>query len=333
MTHSPPSSAAEPERPSRDEAAAAVDLNDLPREWLSDDARLAILFPPGLVARASPAVLALFGARDRATLEARLLRGEGPSARRLKRLAATLPIGEARLEPMRLDAGGRRGSVNLRCVRIGAPDGASWLLASIPALGPAAAEPFAPEAEGRARQALDSAPTDPGGTPRPNSRFLWTLDGERRFGADHPALAAAVGANAPRPGEPVEALIRRAGLDGDELTRALGQGRTFSGVTVTWPLPDGRRRRLVTLSAAPIFGRHRELLGYRGFGVLGEEIEAADASRGALAADQAEDARPAETAGFESARPPEGCGPDAEAEARESAAAPIAPNLEFGAGG
>src|SRR6185312_239820 len=110
-------------------------------------------------------------------------------------------------------------------------------------------------------------------------------------------------------------LIHRVGLDGDELTRALGQGRTFSGVTIAWPLPDGHRRRLVTLSAAPIFGRRRELLGFRGFGVLGEEIESA----GALAAEQAENARPAETAGFESARPPKSRSLEVEAEARERA--------------
>ncbi|HXE24457.1 MAG TPA: hypothetical protein VN637_06175, partial [Roseiarcus sp.] len=211
MTHSPPSSAAELERPSRDEAAAALDLNDLPREWLGDNARLAILFPPGLVVRASPAVLAFFGAKDREGLEARLLRGQGPSALRLKRLAATLPLGEPRLEPMRGAAGRRRASVNLRCIRVGAPGGAVWLLASIPALGPAGAEPSAPAADHEGAQALDSTPPDPGGTPRPNSRFLWTLDEEGRFGAGHPALAAALAANAPRPGESVEALIRRVG--------------------------------------------------------------------------------------------------------------------------
>ena len=329
MTHSPPSSAAQLERPSRDEAAAALDLSDLPREWLSDKAQLAILFPPGLVVRASPPVLALFGARDCEDLEARLLRGEGPSARRLKRLAATLPVGEPRLEPIRLDAGRRRASVNLRLIRVGAPGGATWLLASIPALGAAGAEPSAPRdrmAPGRP----DSAPPDPGGTPRPNSRFLWTLDEEGRFGVGDPALAGAVGANAPRSGESVEALVRRVGLDGGELMRALGQGRTFFGVTVAWPLPDVRRRRLVTLSAAPLFGRRRECLGYRGFGLLGEEIEAAGAPEGELAAKQAEDGL-METPGFDAsnleaapADAPEAApspGDFLEAEASQSAAA------------
>src|SRR6185437_4442548 len=187
--------------------------------------------------------------------------------------------------------------------------------------------PSAPAADHEGAQALDSTPPDPGGTPRPNSRFLWTLDEEGRFGAGEPALAAALAANAPRPGESVEALIRRVGLDGDELTLALGRGRTFSGVTLAWPLPDGRRR-LVTLSAAPLFGRGRGLLGYRGFGVLGEEIEASGAPEGEHAAEHGEDARPAEIAGFESARPPEGCGLETEVRARESGAETIEPELE-----
>ena len=107
------------------------------------------------------------------------------------------------------------------------------------------------------------------GPPMTNSRFLWTLDEEGRFGAAHPSLAAAIGANAPRRGESVEALLGRADLDGGgELVRVLAGRKTFSGIAIGWPLPDSNRRRLVTLSAAPLFGRHREFLGYRGFGVL-----------------------------------------------------------------
>ena len=99
----------------------------------------------------------------------------------------------------------------------------------------------------------------------------------------HPALAAAVGANAPRRGETLEALLGRAELDaGDELLRVLAARQTFSGIAVGWPLPGLDRRRLVALSAAPLFGRHREFLGYRGFGVLGEEVEAAPSNQADL---------------------------------------------------
>ena len=118
LTHSPPSSAADLTAPSREQAAAAFDRHDAPGEWLNDNARLAILSPPGLIVSASPAMLALFGAKDCEALEARLVRGEGPSARRLRHLAATLPIGEPRLEQMRLVVDRRLAGVNLRCVRI-----------------------------------------------------------------------------------------------------------------------------------------------------------------------------------------------------------------------
>ena len=77
MTYSPPSSAAELEVLSREQAAAAFDPDDAPAEWLADNARLAILFPPGFVVSASPAMLALFDAKDFEALETRLARHVG----------------------------------------------------------------------------------------------------------------------------------------------------------------------------------------------------------------------------------------------------------------
>lgn len=262
MTHSPPSSAAELTVLSREQVAAAFDPHDAPAEWLADKARLAILFPPGLVVSASPAMLALFETNACEALEARLIRGDGLSARRLRHLAATLPIGEPRLEQIRLIVDRRPAGVNLRCVRIGAPGGASWLLASAPALGAASYELAAEDREApqpEASEPKDLAPPSSGGALSPNSRFLWTLDAEGRFGAPHPALVAAVGDNAPRRDESIEALVRRTGgLEGaDALARIIGERRTFSGLTVEWPLPGTGRRRIVALSAAPTFGRHR----------------------------------------------------------------------------
>ncbi len=318
MTHSPPSSAADLAPLAREQAAAPFNPDGAPREWLADNARLAILFPPGSVVSASPAMLALFGAKDCEALETRLARGEGPSARRLRRLAATLPVGEPRLEQIRLVVDRRPAGVNLRCVRLCAPEGASWLLASVPALGAAGAEshssnePPSPANDGEAPQPEDLMTQSLDGTPPPNSRFLWSLDDEGRFGAADPALAAAVGDSAPRCGETVDALFRRAGLNGaDGLLRALGERQTFSGLTLEWPLSEGGRLRLVALSAAPLFGRHREFLGYRGFGVLGEEIAAAPA------------------AAFESESAPAADNSAIEARAGESAAEPVEPNLAF----
>jgi PAS domain S-box-containing protein len=321
LTHSPPPSAPEPAVQSH-EKAAAFEPRLAPPDWLGDNARLAIVFPPARIVAASQAMLALFEVNDTDALEARLLRGEGPSARRLRHLAATLPVGEPpRLEGMRFVVERRPINVNLRCVRVPAPGGATWLLASIPALGAASAEP-PPRADGRGAPPPEEHPApDVGGPPPLHSRFLWTLDEEGRFGAAHPMLAAAVGANAPHSGESVEALLRRAEFDrGDEFARALDGRQTFSGIKVGWTLPGFGRRRLVTLSAAPLFGRHREFMGYRGFGVLGEEIDAAPSNPADFSPASAEDGQPAGSAAIEPAGAPASDEAQAEAQAPESPA-------------
>jgi PAS domain S-box-containing protein len=314
LTHSPPTSAAGIAALSREQAAATFERQGAPEEWLKDKARLAILSPPGLLVSASPAILTLFGAKDCQALEARLIRGEGPSARRLRHLAATLPIGEpSRLEPVRLVVDRRPIGVNLRCVRIAGPGGATWLLLSVPALGVASDEPAALAKEREAPQPERAATAHLASTPSPNSRFLWTLDEEGRFGALDPGLVAAVGANAPHLGESPEALLHRVGLNrGDELVRVLGERQTFSRVTVEWPLPGLGRRRLIALSAAPMFGRQREFFGYRGFGVLGEEIEA-------VAAPEASELAPSWPTSE----------PEAEVPPSESLAGPVEPHLDF----
>ncbi len=333
MTHSPPSSAADPTALSRDQAVAAFGREGAPDAWLNDKARLAILSPPGVVVSASPAMLALFGAKDCEALEARLVRGEGPSARRLRHLAATLPIGEApRLEQIRVVVERRPVGVNLRCVRIGGPAGANWLLASVPALGAASNEWPAPAKDHEASQSEDAATRALGERPTLhlasalplNSRFLWTLDEEGRFGASDSVLVSAVGVNAPQDGESVEALLRRTGLGGaDKLIRVLGNRQTFSGVTVEWPLSGRDRRRLIALSAAPMFGRQREFLGYRGFGVLGEEIEAVAVPEGEVLTAPAEDHR---------SEPSEASEPDPSWSAGESEAGGPAKRKRRGAG-
>jgi PAS domain S-box-containing protein len=350
LTHSPPSSAANLTPQSREQAAAAFDREDAPEEWLKDKARLAILSPPGLLVSASPAMLALFGAKDREALEAWLVQGDGPSARRLRRLAATLAFDEApRLEQMRLMVDRRLASVNLRCARMAGPGGANWLLVTAPALGAASDEPLASAKDREASPPEDISATDLGEKPphvacppSPNARFLWTLDEEGRFGMAHPVLAAAVGTNSPDRGESLEAFFRRVGMDGDdELTRVVGERETFSRVTLEWPLPGLDRRRLIALSAAPMFGRQREFLGYRGFGVLGEEIDAVAAPPEMFepASQASESAASPVESSLEFARPD---GPDAppsfrdadgigaaRAEPSENAGEAVAPNLEL----
>ena len=301
LTHSPPSSAADPRALSREHAAAAFDRRDAPEEWLKDKARLAILSPPGLLVSASPAMLALFGAKDCEALEARLIRGDGPSARRLRRLAATLPLGEPpRLEQVRLVVERRPVSVNLHCVRIAGPEARAGFWFRLRLWGLRCDEPPALAEAREAPQREDQPAPDSGEQPAPhgtsaplaNSRFLWTLDEDGRFGEPHPVLVAAVGANAPERGESIETFFRRVGLDGGEYWPAyLASGRRFPASLLEWPLPGLDRRRLIALSAAPMFGRQREFLGYRGFGVLGEEIAAAAAPESrTVSAELAEDA-------------------------------------------
>ena len=315
MTHSPPASAADLTPLSREQAAAAFDRENAPEGWLKDKARLAILSPPGLLVNASPAMLALFGAKDREALEARLVQGDGPSARRLRRLAATLAFDEApRLEQMRLMVDRRLASVNLHCARMAGPGGANWLLVTAPALGAASDEPLAPAKDREAPQPETISAPDLGekpaphvaSPPSPNARFLWTLDEEGRFGAPHPV------APSPRwgPIRPTaarrlyEAFFRRVGLDrGDELVRVVGERETFSRVSLEWPLSGLDRRRADALSAAPMFDRQREFLGYRGFGVLGEEIDAVAMPEGSMSAELAGDDRSARPETFRTRAP------------------------------
>ena len=72
--------------------------------------------------------------------------------------------------------------------------------------------------------------------------------------------------------------VRRAGVEGgDALARVMAERATFSDLTVAWPVAGGDRRLRISLSAAPAFDRNRGFAGYRGFGVIGEAIEAATA--------------------------------------------------------
>ena len=272
MSLLPPKPPADSVAPTAEHAAVVFDA--LPN-WPADSACLAIAGLPARIGYANAAALALFGVKDIAAFDTRLLTGAGPSARRLRHLAATLPIGDApRLERMLFFVGRRRISVNLRCARVAGSAGAPCLLVSTPAPGDASAESAGPAAAQDAARQDESVPTAPQ-EPQPKTRFLWALDEEERFGDAHPALIAAVGTNAPRPGETAAVLLRRTGLEpSDKFADILAKRETFSDFTVHWPLAGVDRQRRITLSAAPLFDRSRCFAGYRGFGVLGEEFAA-----------------------------------------------------------
>lgn len=137
-------------------------------------------------------------------------------------------------------------------------------------------QPEAPLPEATPPEASTSAPTSastsagerPAPGPRP-LRFLWQMDASGRFsfGADAftrligPATATAFG----RPWHEINAALN---LDPDDrVLRAVATQRTFSGITVRWPVDDSDLRLPVELSALPLHDRTRRFVGYRGFAV------------------------------------------------------------------
>jgi len=252
------------------------------------DARLLIVDAQARIVYATQDALKLFGAKDRSDLQDRLLAGEGPTARRLSHMTTSLPIGEApRLERLRYFSKHRPASVNLRCARIQVPDGTAYLVIWASASrGGDEMRPIDPAGRnGRAADALGADAPSPSTKPSMKSRFLWSVDKEGRFGAADPVLASALGANAPLPGETLEALRLRTGLKhGDDLVRAFEERETFTDVPVDWPSASENVRFRMRLSAAPAYKRGREFGGFLGFGRLDEAISISD---GPAAADAA----------------------------------------------
>ena len=154
------------------------------------EARLLIIDTQAQIVYATPDALELFGAKDRSDLQARLLSGEGPTARRLRHLTASLPIGERpRLERVRFFPQGRAASFNLRCARVGAPDGAAYLVLWAPGAGAGRGQirPGIGEgADAGSAEAIGFDAPAPSIKPSTKSRFLWSLDKEGRFGPAGP---------------------------------------------------------------------------------------------------------------------------------------------------
>jgi PAS domain S-box-containing protein len=249
-----------------------------------EDARLLIIDAHARIIYATEDALELFGAKDRSDLQDRLLAGGGPTARRLRHLTTSLPIGEApRLERLRFFSMRRPASVNLRCARIQLRDGSAYLVILAPSASAGRDEMSPIDLAGADARAADVP--SPSIKPPPKSRFLWTLDKEGRFGAADSVLTTALGANAPLPGETLEALRLRTGLKhGDDLLRAIEARETFSDVPVDWPSASENIRFRMRLSATPVFGRGREFVGFRAFGRLDEAVSMVDGRAAAGAA-------------------------------------------------
>jgi PAS domain S-box-containing protein len=243
---------------------------------------------PPRVLFANPAALTLFAAPDLAALEAQLFSASSPGARRLTGLAEAAAAGPPRVESLRFWLGRRPLPVALLCGRVGD----RLVLA-------------APPTPDEIRAAAPAPPPEPQRAPPPR-RFLWRLDGEERFGAIEPALAAAFGDHAPQPGETLATFRARARFDRDgKLADALAARRTFAALPMSWGEGDGARVAL--MSGAPEFDRDRRFAGWRGFGLFADQ--AAPSEPSAPPADAPAEPPPAEAAAEPPLAPPQDVAP------------------------
>ena len=287
-------------------------------ERLSPDSPLVVIAgEPSRVLFATPAALVAFHAASLKALDLAALGGDGPTARRLRHLAATLGVGAPpRLEALRVARGRATATLVLHCARFRVVGFGDALLL------------WAPPRDDRAEAAETPAPPPTAAPPPsadlgaasedgpPTARFVWSLDDEERFGERDPALAAALGENAPAAGEALPAYRARIGAEHLEaLARALASGETFSDIAALLPAVRGRQR-LVRFFAAPAFDRERRQAGFRGFGLIEGESEAPGHVAEPLAEDSSADS--AKSAAVGGIAPPAGSEPPATPAAPEA---------------
>ena len=104
------------------------------------------------------------------------------------------------------------------------------------------------------------------------TRFVWSVDEERRFTSVSAPLAEAVGpAFADLEGRRWEDVAEDFGFDDDgAVRRLLDRGDTWSGRTVMWPVQSdgsGHLRVPVDLAGLPAFDANRRFVGFNGFGI------------------------------------------------------------------
>jgi signal transduction histidine kinase len=100
-------------------------------------------------------------------------------------------------------------------------------------------------------------------------RFVWQIDELGRFSIDTGEFIEIAGSpTAGALGKAWPDFARELALDGEgQIARAVATQDTWSGLTVCWPVDDGKARLTVELSGLPVFDRERNFRGYRGFGV------------------------------------------------------------------
>ncbi len=200
--------------------------------------------PPQIVF-ATAAALVMLEVADLAAFGRVVLSDAAPTAQRLRKFAARTPLdGPPRFERLSFLVGARQVAGDWLCGRL-SRDGEVYFVAT------------------------EAAPQD-SMQPAPARRFVWRLDGENRFAAPDPVLSACLGDHAPQPGETLDALGARIGLD-SAWGKAVATRETFSRVLVRWPEPGGAGALRVQISGAPAFDPANACLGFRGFGLLTQE--------------------------------------------------------------
>ena len=197
---------------------------------------------------ATPAALAALDVRDLDALTDAVFSDSAPTGRDLRKLAAEAPPDG----PLRRE--------RLRVVVDGKLTASEWLCARIRAGG----ETYFVAAESGAVQARDGVEPSAAAAVR---RFVWRLDGEDRFAAPDPVLAASLGDFAPREGETLEALGARVGLD-RAWAEAVAARATFSRLSAHWPPRADGCATVAQISGVPVFGPGEIYQGFRGFGLL-----------------------------------------------------------------
>jgi signal transduction histidine kinase len=106
-------------------------------------------------------------------------------------------------------------------------------------------------------------------------RFVWDMDADGRFTTESDEFLQLIGARAALLGRRWRDIAAELKLDpADQVAAAVASRETWSGITVSWPIPappDSDRqselRLPIELSGLPVFDRDRSFRGYRGFGV------------------------------------------------------------------
>ncbi len=224
---------------------------------------------------ASPAAVAL---RDALTDETGRLVADIKARDRLKALAKGLaPQQGSRLERLRLDPA--RPWLPVACTCRLAPLDSGEMVLVTALVGPVpkvttrqrlahpTAEPSKPAVASRdiasAHAALQEKPLGP-------VRFVWQADAQARFTEVSSALAQTVGSEAGNiVGLTWEEMARSFVEDPAGAVAALFARReTWSGHTVYWNIDNSPLQVPVDWAGMPVFSASRELIGFRGFGLL-----------------------------------------------------------------